>query len=178
MAVPVGAGLFPGLGGGFGKSLNMDLDMGANGGLFGGAGIPLPFGLGGGGGPFGGIPFGGGWGGVPYVPVTPLGALGGFKGDLLVPIVAVGVGLFLLILVVMAVKAALAWKVSLISDLANKKKMRRDIGAGGPPEEDQLNRLADTVLTAIRSQVCAQNMICQVGTYVRSTGVNGLLRCY
>lgn len=172
MAVPVGAGLFPGLGGGFGKSLNMDLNMGAgaDGGLFGG----LPFGLGGVGGPFGGIPFGGGWGGVPYVPVTPLGSLSGFKGDLLVPIVVVGVGLFLLVLVVLAIKAALGWKINLLNGLGSKKKMPRQ--AGSPPQEDQLNELASMVLSAIQSQTCAQNMICQVGSYARSSSINSLLR--
>jgi len=61
---------FPGFGGGFGKSLNFDIGGGA--GL--GAGLP---------GLFGGLPagFGGPGFSSPYIPVTPGGALAGFKGN-------------------------------------------------------------------------------------------------
>jgi len=164
---------FPGLGAGFGKSLNLDVDGGA----FAGAGIP-PIGPGVGVPPgIGGAPWLGGFGGVPYVPVTPLGALGGVKGDLLVPIVAVGVAFFLLILIILAVKAALTWKLSLLSGLASKKFRRDTMTSGGPPEEDQLNRLANMVLSAIQSQSCAQNMICQIGIYAGAQqGLPSLLR--
>jgi len=163
---------FPGFGAGAGKSFSLDVDGGIGGGL--GAGLPF----GGGAGGVGGLPLGGGWGGLPYVPVTPLGALGSVKGDLLVPIVTVGVALFILILIVLAVKAALAWKLSLIGDLANKKFARdTEAVSGGPPQEDQLNQLAQVVLTAIQSQTCAQNMICQVGTYARTqSGLTSLLK--
>jgi len=177
MPLPLGAGA------GFGKSFSLDVNAGGGlGGGFGGLGGQLPgvppvggdVPLAGG---FGGIPFGGGWGGVPYVPVTPLGALEGFKGDLIFPIVAVGVAIFILIIIVLAVKAALAWKLSLVSGLANKKFMRDTVAAGGPPQEDQLNQLANVVLNAIQSQTCAQNIICQVGSYARSQqGLSSLLR--
>jgi len=158
-ADPIAAGGIDGLGGigglplgaGIGKSLNMDISGGA--GLFGG-------GLGG---------LGGGWGGVPYVPVTPLGALAGFKGDLIVPIVIVGVAVFLLLLIVLAVKFALAFKIELLKS----GKLRRDVGSegpavqGGPPQEDQLNNLAHLVITAIQSQSCAQNVVCELGIMAR-----------
>jgi len=181
------AAFFPGFGAGLGKSFNLDVDAGAGAGAFAGAvpppafggGLPPPGGLPGGPG-FGGGPWYGGFGGVPYVPVTPLGALGGVKGDLLVPIVAVGVAFFLLIIIIMAVKAALAWKLSLLSGLVSEKghKFRRDTNTTpGPPEEDQLNHLASMVLSAIQSQSCAQNMICQIGTYARTQqGLPSLLR--
>jgi len=161
----VGGGLFPGIGKGF------NLDIGANGGI--GGGFPWLGGLGG---------LGGGLGGVPYVPFTPLGSYWGFKGDLIVPIVAVGVVLFLIIIVVLAIKAAFAWKINL---LANKgSKFARATAADNvqqegaqPPEESQLNELAHMVLTAIQSQTCAQKVVCDIGTYARTRdGLANLLR--
>jgi len=160
--VPVGGvGGFgiPGIGAGIGKNLNVDI----GGGLFGGL-------------PLGGI-FGGFGGGVPYVPVTPLGALAGFKGDLVVPIVIIGTAIFLLLIVVLAVKFALAFKLSLLKS----GKFRRDTAdntmGGGLPQEDELNSLAHMVLTAIQTQSCAQNMICELGILARERqGLASLLR--
>jgi len=150
-----------GLGAGLGKSLNVDISGGA--GLGG-----LPF--------LGGLGLGGLGGGVPYVPVTPLGALEGFKGDLIVPIVIVGVAVFLLLLIVLAVKFAIAFKLSLLKG----KEFRRDTtsgGSGGPPQEDDLNELAHIVLTAIQSQSCAQNVVCELGILARDRqGLPSLLR--
>jgi len=162
------AGLFPGLGAGLGKSFNLDVGGGIGGGL-GGLGL-------------GGL---GGMGGVPYVPVTPLGGYWGFKGDLLVPIVAVGFALFILVVIVLAIKAALAWKLDLLAGkkAGGGKFFRRDASetteqmGAKHPEENQLNELAHMVLTAIQSQTCAQKVVCDIGTYARERdGLANLLR--
>jgi len=160
-----GAGLFPG--GGVGGGLNVDVN--------GGGGFGLPgLGLLG-----GGVPGFGGWGG-PYVPMTPLGALGGIKGDLIVPIVAIGVALFLLVLIVLAVKMALAWKLSVLEDLAGgSKKWRREVGSAPAPqlEEDYMVQLAKVVASAIYSGSCSDRMICEVGAFARGNAqmVKGLI---
>jgi len=146
--VPFGG--FPGAGVGG----NLDLDVGGG---FGG-GFPGLLG--------GGFP---GWG-SPYIPITPLGALGGMKGDLLVPIVAIGVALFLLVIIVLAVKMALAWKLSVLSDLTNgPKKWRRDIGSGAAPQldNDYMIQLAKVVTSAIYSGSCSDRIICEVGAFAR-----------
>jgi len=142
-----------GIPGGVGGNLNVDV-----GGGFGG-GFPGLLG--------GGFP---GWGGSPYIPITPLGALGGIKGDLLVPIVAIGVALFLLVIIVLAVKMALAWKLSVLDDLTNgPKKWRRDIGSGAAPQldNDYMIQLAKVVTSAIYSGSCSDRMICEVGAFAR-----------
>lgn len=143
--------------------------MEVGGGAFSGAGLPFS----------GGVPYPG-FGGFPYVPVTPLGALGGVKGDLVVPIVAVGVAIFILIIIVMAVKAALALKLKILAggmDMLGKKFKRDTLSTGGPPGEDQINHLAILVLSAIQSQSCAQNIICHIGAYTRSQqGLPSLIR--
>jgi hypothetical protein len=166
---PIGAGgILPGAG--IGKSLNIDIGAGLGGGL-GGLGGLFPGGL------------AGFAGGVPYVPITPLGALEGFKGDLIVPMVIIGVALFLLLIIVLAVKFAIAFKLSLLKGIVAEKKdkfdHRRDApGSGGqPPQEDELNQLAHIVLTAIQSQSCAQNMVCELGILARERqGLPSLLR--
>ncbi|ODN03135.1 hypothetical protein Ocin01_03546 [Orchesella cincta] len=136
---------------GFGKSFNLDVGAG-----FGGPGAGF-FG--------GGFP---GWGG-PYVPVTPLGGLWGFKGDLIVPIVAIGVAIFILILIVLAVKYALAWKLEVLDDLAGNKKWKRE--AGDAPavqlQDSNLNKLADIVAAAVYSEGCSRRILCEIGTYAR-----------
>jgi hypothetical protein len=130
-------GGFPGLGfPGFGKSFS--LDYGA------GFGVPGIGGLG------GGFP-GGGW--APYVPVTPLGGLWGFKGDLIVPIVAIGFAIFIFILIVLAVKYALAWKLEVLEGLAGAKGQKFLRGAPAAHLEDiHLNDLTQTVTAAIDSE--------------------------
>lgn len=170
-AVPVpppGVGFgFPGAG--VGGGLNVDF----------GGGIGVP-GLG----LLGGLPGWGGWGG-PYIPVTPLGALEGFKGDLIVPIVSVGVALFLLVLIVLAVKYALAWKLSILEDLSAAKKFKREVGTAPAPqlEDDYMAQLAKIVTTAIYSNSCSDRMICEVGTLARGNaatlrGVIALVESY
>jgi len=159
-----GGGVFPGLGAGLGKAFN--LDIGANAGL--GGGLPWLGGL-------------GGLGGVPYVPVTPLGSYWGFKGDLIGPIVVIGVVLFLIIIVVIAIKAAFSWKLNLLANKGNKfvRAAADNIQQDGAqqPEENQLNELAHMVLTAIQSQTCAQKVVCDIGTYARTRdGLANLLR--
>jgi len=158
---PVGG--VPGLGLGFGKSLNFGFDAGLG----------------------GGYPFLGGLGGVPYVPVTPLGALWGFKGDLLVPIIIIGVAIFLLVVILLAIKAALAWKIDFLSGLKGgkggifRRAVEDDMQNHGAPhaEENQLNELAHMVLSAIQSQSCAQKVVCEIGTYARERdGLSSLLR--
>lgn len=149
-----GIGGFPGVGGGAG--LNLDV----------GGGFGLP-----GAGLLGGIPGWSGWNG-PYIPSTPLGALGGIKGDLIVPIVVVGVALFLLLLIVLVVKAALAWKLSLLADLADgPKKWRRDAGTAAAPQldDDRMIELARVVMSAIYSESCTRRMLCEIGSYARET---------
>jgi len=148
--VPFGG--FPGAGAGVEGNLGLDI----GGGL--GGGFPGLFG--------GGFP---GWG-SPYIPITPLGALGGIKGDLLVPIVAIGVALFLLVIIVLAVKMALAWKLSVLDDLTHgPKKWRRDIGSGAAPQldNDYMIQLAKVVTSAIYSGSCSDRMICEVGAFAR-----------
>jgi len=167
----LGAGIFPGLGAGLGKSFN--LDVGGYG--YGGLGYPLLGGLGG----FGGY-------GVPYVPQTPLGSYFGFKGDLIGPIIVIGIILFLVIIVILAIKAAFAWKIDLLTQAKGAKGnlFVRSAAADNiqqegaqQPEENQLNELAHMVLTAIQSQTCAQKVVCDIGTYARSRdGLSNLLR--
>ncbi|CAL8129542.1 unnamed protein product [Orchesella dallaii] len=136
---------------GFGKHFNLDV----------GGGFGLP---GGGGGIGGGFP---GW--SPYVPVTPLGGLWGFKGDLIVPIVAIGVAIFIFILIVLAVKYALAWKLEVLDDIAGNKKWKRE--AGDAPavhlQDNNLNKLADIVAAAVYSEGCSRRILCEIGTYAR-----------
>jgi len=141
------AGGFPGLG--FGKSFNFDV----------GGGYGLPgLGLG-----------GGGWG-APYVPVTPLGGLWGFKGDLIVPMVAIGVAIFILLLIVLAVKYALAWKLQVLDDLGGGKKWRREAGSAPAEhlEDNNLNKLADIVSAAIYSEGCSRRILCEIGSYAKN----------
>jgi len=165
---PVGGlgGLYPG----FGKAFN--LDIGGTGSF--GAGFPWLGGL-------------GGYGyGVPYIPSTPLGSYWGFKGDLIGPIIVVGIVLFLIIIVVLAIKAAFAWKIDLLTqskggkgNLFVRSAAADNIEHEGAqqPEESQLNALAHMVLTAIQSQTCAQKVVCDIGTYARSRdGLSNLLR--
>jgi len=147
-------GGFPGIGfpgAGFGKSFNLDVG--------GGFGLPGIFG--------GGIP---GWG-APYVPVTPLGGLWGFKGDLIVPMVAIGVAIFLLLLIVLAVKYALAWKLTVLDDLAGgAKRLRREAGTAPAEqlEDNNLNKLADIVSAAIYSEGCSRRILCEIGSYAKN----------
>jgi len=156
-----GLGGLGGLGGpgfgGFGKSLNLD--------IVGGGGFP---GFG------GGFPgFGGGFPGfgAPYVPVTPLGGLLSFNGDLVVPIVAIGVAIFIFIMIVLAVKYALAWKLEVLDDLTGSKglKFRRAVG-DAPAEhltDHNLNQLADIVAAAIYSEGCSRRILCEMGSFAR-----------
>jgi len=149
-----GAGLFPGLGGGFSK--NIELDGGA------GAGIP--------GGGIGGFPGGvgspggfAGWGG-PYVPVTPLGALGGIKGDLLIPIVVVGMAAFLLLVIVLAVKAALSWKMQMLNDVAGGgPRFARDASEAGTVDQTEVDRITTLFYNALTQNCWTQRMLCEVG---------------
>jgi len=143
---------FPGAG--FGKSFNFDA-----GGGFGLPALPGIFG--------GGIP---GWG-APYLPVTPLGGLWGFKGDLIVPMVAIGVAIFILLLIVLAVKYALAWKLSVLDDLAGgAKRLRREAGTAPAEhlEDNNLNKLADIVSAAIYSEGCSRRILCEIGSYAKN----------
>jgi len=135
MAVPIGPG--------FGKSFSLDTGF--------------DFGPGAG---FGG----GGFGGPSYVPVTPLGSLEAFKGDLLVPIIAVGVALFILIIIVLAVKYALAWKLDVLD---GKGKWKRSTAPAEHLEDDSMSQLANIVLSAIHSQSCTHRLLCEIGVYAR-----------
>jgi len=139
--------------------------MGMGGGM--GMGMGLP-----GMGPFTGGPWGGGgdgfgWG-APYVPVTPLGGLWGLKGDLLLPIVGVGFAIFILILIVLAVKYALAWKLDLLSDITNHRPMR-DINPAAETahDPDYINQLSAIVLPAIVSKGCNDRLMCELGSMAR-----------
>jgi len=163
-----GIGAFPGLGAGLGKSFNLDVG--------GSAGLGLPF-LGG----LGGV---GGYG-VPYIPATPLGSYWGFKGDLIAPIIVIGIVLFLIIVIILAIKAAFAWKIDLLTQKGSKGNLFvREAAADNiqqegaqHADENQLNQLAHMVLTAIQSQTCAQKVVCDIGTYARSRdGLANLLR--
>lgn len=90
------------------------------------------------------------------------------SGDLIVPIVAIGVAIFILLLIFFAVKYALAWKISAFDELAGNK-FRRDIG-DVPAEhlaDDNLNRLADIVSAAIYSEGCSRRILCEIGAYTR-----------
>lgn len=95
------------------------------------------------------------------------------------PIVAIGVALFLLVLIVMAVKYALAWKLSVLDDLSGSKKWRRDIGSAAAPqlEDDYMIQLAKVVTSAIYSGSCSDRMICEVGAFARGNAqtVKGLI---
>lgn len=161
---PGAAGLFPGLG--FNKGFSADVSGGFGGGLGG-----LLGGL-----PYGGIPF------SPYIPATPLGSYFGFKGDLIVPIVVVGFALFLIIVIILAIKAALKFKLGLLAGKKGFVTRASDDDTTEPlgaqrPEENQLNELAHMVLTAIQSQTCAQKVVCEIGTYARERdGLSNLLR--
>lgn len=144
---------------GFGGGLGFDASAAA--GLLGGLG-----GLGG--------PWGGAGGYTPYIPVTPLGALESYKGDLIYPIVAVGVALFILLIIVLAVKAALAWKLSLLDDLTGRA--RRDVTSNAnaiPPSQndEQMNWLTKTIMTALENENCSQKVVCLMGSYAKGTSV-------
>jgi len=161
-----GIGVVPGLG--LEKGLNFDFASNGN----------LGAGLGGLGFPFlGGV---GGYG-VPYIPSTPLGSYWGFKGDLIGPILVIGFVLFLVIIVILAIKAAFAWKLDLLAAKGSKfvRAAADNIEPEGAQhtEENQLNELAHMVLTAIQSQSCAQKVVCDIGTYARARdGLANLLR--
>jgi len=136
-----------------------------------GAGMGMGMGLPGMG-AFSGAPWGGGgdgfgWG-APYVPVTPLGGLWGLKGDLLLPIVGIGFAIFILILIVLAVKYALAWKMDLLSDITNRRPMR-DINpaADTAHDPDYINQLSAIVLPAIVSKGCNDRLMCELGSMAR-----------
>jgi len=165
--VPFGAGGGLGVPFGAGAGLGGGLNIDASGGL--GFGAP---------GLLGGVPPGwGGWSG-PYVPVTPLGALEGFKGDLLVPVITIGVAVFLLVLIILAVKYALAWKLSVLEDLSGSKKFLREAPTAAAPQlqDDYLIPLAKLVTDAIYSGSCSERMVCQVGAMARGNAetVNAL----
>lgn len=90
-------------------------------------------------------------------------------GDLIVPIVAIGVAIFILLLIVLAVKYALAWKLEVLDDLAgnkNKGFLRRSAPAEHL-EDSSLNQLADMVAAAVYSEGCSKRILCQLGTYAR-----------
>ncbi|CAG7817073.1 unnamed protein product [Allacma fusca] len=147
-----------GLGGGIGgPGLGYSGFGGPGIGGFGGPGI------GGFGGPGAGG-FGGGW--TPYVPVTPLGALGGVKGDLIIPIVAVGAALFILVIIFLAVKAALAWKWEMVDDHFDHDRRRRDVNAV-PPEHDEelMMNLVKIITNVLDSESCLDRIICSIGEY-------------
>jgi len=97
--------------------------------------------------------------------VTPLGAYGAFKGDLILPIVAIGVALFILIIIVLAVKAALLWKVNLISSMVGGPRLRR--GAPEPQVQNQeyMTQLTGIVMNALDSESCLDRIICSIGAY-------------
>jgi len=146
---PAGAGMGMGMGpGGMGASMGFGLPgLGAFSPGFGGDGF--------------------GWG-SPYVPVTPLGGLWGLKGDLLLPIVGVGFAIFILILIVLAVKYALAWKLDLLSDLTNRRPMRDiDPSADTVHDPDYINQLSSIVLPAIVSKGCNDRLMCELGSMAR-----------
>jgi len=137
---------------GFGGPGAFGLDGGLGGGLGGGFGGP---GIGG---------FGGPW--APYVPVTPLGALAGVKGDLILPVVAVGVALFILLIIFLAVKAALAWKIDLLDSAVGAKRLRREVVATPPAhDEEHMSQLASIVINALDSESCLDKIICSIGNY-------------
>jgi len=118
--------------------------------------------------------FFGGWPGATYIPTTPLGALEGLKGDLLVPMVGIGVALFILIIVVLAVKAALTWKLDMLKkisstdsnqfDLFPGKKLLREIDPQAA-NQDRVNELAAIVMQALDSERCLDKIICSIGSY-------------
>lgn len=96
------------------------------------------------------------------------------------PMVAIGVALFLLVLIVLAVKYALAWKLSVLEDIAGgPKKWKREAGSAAAPqlEEDYMIQLAKIVTSAIYSGSCSDRMICEVGAFARGNAqtVKGLI---
>jgi len=119
-------------------------------------------GLGGPGGLFGGGLFPG-W--SPYVPVTPLGGYEAFKGDLLYPMIGVGVAIFILIIIVLAVKAALVWKVELLESVFGMNKRVRSIDQPPAHDQDQMSNLATIVMSALDNQRCLEKIVCTVGSY-------------
>jgi len=147
-----GAGMGPGMGMGMGP-----------GGMGMGMGFP---GMGAFSAPWGGDGFG--WG-APYVPVTPLGGLWGLKGDLLLPIVGIGFAIFILILIILAVRYALAWKLDLLSGISNTRLNLRDIDptAETPLDTDYMNQLTAIVLPAIVSKGCNDRLMCELGSMAR-----------
>lgn len=76
-----------------------------------------------------------------------------FPGDLIVPIVAIGFAIFIFILIVLAVKYALAWKLEVLEGLAGAKGQVFTRSAPAPHLQDEhLNTLAQTVTGAIDSE--------------------------
>jgi len=156
---PGGFAGFPG----FGKSLNVDISGGVGAPGIGAPGVGIPgFSVPGIGGYPGGAGFAG-WGG-PYVPTTPLGALGGIKGDLLVPIVVVGVAAFILLIIVLAVKAALAFKVKLLGEAAGVAG--RHGRSEGTDTEDTMMEMTQTVMRALNSNCWDNTLLCGMGKMI------------
>jgi len=139
----------------------------------GGGGFPA-------GGPFGAFTtpgMGGGWGdgfgwGAPYVPVTPLGGLWGLKGDLLLPIIGVGFAIFILILIILAVKYALNWKMDALSDLSGVghrygRSTVDPVQQNTVQDPDYINQLSAIILPAIVSKGCNDRLMCELGSMAR-----------
>jgi len=69
---------------------------------------------------------------------------------------------------VLAIKAALAWKIGIIDDKITSKGSKFLRSAPAPQlEEDSLNSLANVVLSAINSEKCTQRLLCDLGSYAR-----------
>jgi ferritin-like protein len=70
------------------------------------------------------------------------------------------------VIIVLAVKAALLWKLNVIEDIAGGPRRLRDIpGVTAPApqlENDSLTSLAKIILPAIYSEKCAQRMLCEI----------------
>jgi len=79
--------------------------------------------------------------------------------------VAVGVAIFLLVIIVLAVKAALVWKLNVLSDIAGGPRRVRDldgVGAAAPQLETQtMANMTNMILSAIVSQICAERLLCE-----------------
>lgn len=83
--------------------------------------------------------------------------------------VAIGVAIFILLLIVLAVKYALAWKLEVLNDIGGGRKFLRSAGDAPAPQlqDDNLNRLADIVSAAVYSEGCSRRILCEIGTYAR-----------
>lgn len=102
--------------------------------------------------------------GTGYVAQTPLGAIKGVIGDLIVPIIIVGVVIFAILGVVWLFAVLFNFKLDLLNQLfgGSSSSSTRPKRAADTLN-DQINQLTNVVLSAISSGQCMERILCESG---------------